>query len=238
MPAVETKRLPFPMRIHAMRRCKFCHRNFNTSADGMCPFCGKALAAESEANWTSVARLANLAEAGFFSQMLADEGIASQIRQHDDFSALDGSWSSVYVMQVPQIDAQRATERIRQELASGSTEELAQTIKPETAGATATWKPVALMLFAGSLAYLAGQNVPRHEGQVPHNDSRASLWDAVRQIETPLVSEPVADGARFRLSYDRGHSVFLLEEDRDGDGRYDRRRAFHQRNRGVRNLAR
>ncbi|MEX0937306.1 MAG: hypothetical protein WDZ59_05545 [Pirellulales bacterium] len=221
-----------------MRRCQFCHREVRNSADGMCPYCGRVLAAESEVQWTSVARLSNLAEAGFFSQMLADEGIESQIRQHDDFSALDGSWSSVYVMQVPQADAQRATERIRQELSSGGVEELGTTFKPETVGAAVAWKPVALMLFAGSLAYLAGQNVPRHEGQVPQNDSRASLWDAVRQIETPLVSEPAAGGARFRLSYDRAHAVFLLEEDRDGDGRYDQRRAFHQRSRPVQNLAR
>ncbi|MFV2067871.1 MAG: hypothetical protein ACC645_12925 [Pirellulales bacterium] len=98
-----------------------------------CPRCGHDLSAidaggglrsqvespeQAERDWVPVARITGLAEAGFLEDLLQDRQIPSRVRQWDDFSALDGSWSTIYIMQVPAEHAGPATAAIGEELAS------------------------------------------------------------------------------------------------------------------------
>jgi hypothetical protein len=55
-----------------------------------------------EAAWVIVARVANLAEAGFLVDELSGEGVSARIYQSEDFNALTDRWSVSYLINRPQ----------------------------------------------------------------------------------------------------------------------------------------
>ena len=180
-------------------------------------------------NWVSVARLTNLAEAGFLQNLLSDEGVASNVKQHEDFSAVDGKWTSVYVMQVPAGLAHQAVVTIRQELADSTSDDPQSSNGSEAdQPAPVVWKPLAIIFVAGGLAYLASQNALPWPGRPADTNHRQSFWEAIDGIAVPWVSDPAENGPRFRLRFDRGSNTVYLDEDRDRNGRYERRRKFRR----------
>jgi hypothetical protein len=88
---------------------------------------------------------------------------------------------------------------------------------------------LALMVVAGGLAYLAGQGVFPWPGRAPVPNGREALWDAIIKIDAPLVTESAGNGPRYRIGFDRAKDAFYLDEDRDGDGRFERPRRYFQR---------
>src|SRR3990170_638397 len=82
-----------------------------------CPHCGAPLVRNESARWVDVARVTNLAEAGFLVDELAGEGIDARVYQSEDFSALADRWLVSYLIQSPPHDAQAAAAHIRQHLA-------------------------------------------------------------------------------------------------------------------------
>jgi hypothetical protein len=46
-------------------------------------------------------------------------------------------------------------------------------------------------------------------------------------VDRPFVTESAEGKPRHRLSFDRRRDTWQLDTDRDGDGRYDNRQAFH-----------
>src|SRR5262245_40354086 len=78
-----------------------------------CPNCGSAMKEEVTVPWTAVARVSNLAEAGFLADELVGQGIKARLHQLDDFNALHDRWTSVYLLQVPTADAERAAMQIQ-----------------------------------------------------------------------------------------------------------------------------
>src|SRR4051812_1637634 len=86
-------------RLHATRRS--------------CPNCGGAITSHELIPWTSVARVANLAEAGFLADELVGLGIEARIHQSDDFNALNDRWTPLYLIQVPSELADEAAARIQ-----------------------------------------------------------------------------------------------------------------------------
>ena len=202
------------------------------SPQPLCPNCHQPLPDEAGEAWVPIARLANLAEAGFMANLLADQHVPSRIRQVDDFSAVDGTWASIFILQVPDQDAQQAAERIRAELAKSPPDAPHQDAATREAGlADATviaWRPVAWVLVAGSLAYLAGYGVPGRRDRPGPPAARQTLWDEVSRIGIPLISQSPPGRPQFRLSFDAATDQFQLDEDHDGDGQFELRRRYHR----------
>ena len=78
-----------------------------------CPNCGEAIKEQDPVPWTNVARVANLAEAGFLTDELVGLGIDARIHQLDDFNALSDRWTSLYLIQVPSENAEEAAAQIQ-----------------------------------------------------------------------------------------------------------------------------
>src|SRR3990172_1031012 len=87
-----------------------------------CPNCGAPMRHDDERPWTDVARLTNLAEAGFLTDELVGLGIDARIHQLEEFSALTDRWATVYLIRVPAEAAREAAARIRLHLAEEAEE--------------------------------------------------------------------------------------------------------------------
>jgi hypothetical protein len=128
-----------------------------------CPHCGSRLVREElvraePSRWINVARVTNLAEAGFLVDELTGDGIDARIFQSDDFNALTDRWLVSYLIQSPPECAQSAAAHIRTHLAEIESYQAAGATE---AGATGdwseerpafdaqAWRPVALVVLAG-----------------------------------------------------------------------------------------
>jgi len=213
--------------------CPACARPTNaTDARGrvaVCPHCGTPLEREGTTGWTNVARVTNLAEAGFLVDELAGDEIEARIYQTEDFSALTDRRMVSYMIQSPPHAAPAAAARIRQHLADIESYQ-------DPAGAVGwpderptvdplLWRPVALVILAGVASFALGQRFAADRD--PPRPLRDSLASAMAAIGRPLVTEPVAGLPRHRLYYHLHERAWHLDTDTDGDGRYETRRRFH-----------
>jgi hypothetical protein len=195
-----------------------------------CPNCGGAVKTQEPIPWTDVARVSNLAEAGFLTDELVGLGFEARIHQLDDFNALSDRWTSLYLIRVPSEYAEQAAAQIQQhrddddrsrqgEEYSAPLSLSSQVMDPHF------WRPVAFILLTGVASFVLGQ---RLSGQNPGRPMASnSLPSAVNQIGRPFVTEPAAGEPRYRLSFDSRHQAWSLETDRDNDGRYEARQQFH-----------
>lgn len=198
-----------------------------------CPYCDASLPHDGERPWTDVARLTNLAEAGFLADELVGLGIDARIHQLEEFSALSDRWNSLYLIRVPASLARDAAARIRQYLAEDTAERQAE---PASFCFTThdqpmdplLWRPVAIVILAGVASFVMGQRFSEQKDEnVERRPPRNSLSSAVESIGRPLLTEPAAGRPRHQLSFDRRRDAWILDADRDGDGIYDSRQAFH-----------
>jgi hypothetical protein len=198
-----------------------------------CPDCGGRLALEEDRPWIDVARVTNLAEAGFLTDELVGIGIDAQIYQLQEFSAVSHRWASLYLIRVPSHAARDAATQIRQHLADDAAEQNGESAEFTFAAYNQPadaifWRPVALVILAGVSSFVLGQQLSHQDDfKLERRPPRNSLATAIEQIGGPLVTEPAAGRPRHRLSFDRHRETWLLDTDRDGDGRFDRRQAFH-----------
>lgn len=214
------------------RSCPDCGRPIRL-LDGqrsgrLCPECGTRLAGEEEGRWVNVARVTNLAEAGFLADELAGEEIEVRIFQSEEFSALSDRWSVHFLIQAPPRDAAAAAAQIRGYLAEmesryDASGELAAD-EDWPAFDPAFWRPVALMVLAGVASFALGQKLA--ERRDPPRAPRNSLARAVSSIGRPLVTEPAAGLPRHRLYYHRWNKAWYLDTDTDGDGRFESHQRF------------
>jgi hypothetical protein len=193
-----------------------------------CPRCGAPLKQEQQAGWVNVARLTNLAEAGFLADELVSEGLEARIYSAESFSALTDNWSLSYMIQVPSASAQEAAARIRQWLADEQAHEqyMAGRHGDEDAVNPVDWRPVAVVLVAGAMCFVLGHQFALRTAErqpLPRNSLPATI-DAIGQ---PLLTEPMPGKPRHRLSYQRREQAWLLDTDTDGDGRFETRRHYH-----------
>ena len=197
-----------------------------------CPDCGAPLREELERPWTDVARVRNLAEAGFLTDELIGLGIDARIHQLDEFGATGGRWASLYLIRVPSATARDAAASIRQHLADEEqdSEPEAMTFRfsiDDQSTDPLLWRPVAIVILAGMASFVLGQRFSEpNEHRVERRPPRNSLASAVEAVG-PLVTEPAIGQPRHRLSFDRRRETWFLDVDRDGDGIYDNRQAFH-----------
>ena len=180
----------------AMYACPHCARAINLGRSHdfptICPYCGEELQREPKDRWTNVARVTNLAEAGFLTDELVGLGIDARIYQLEEFSAVTDRWATVYLIRVPGPMAREAAAQIRLHLAEEPEEADAgalgfrfsadgQTVDP------LFWRPVALVVLAGVASFLTRAEVFRAERRTPATSWRFSInrggsdWPAVRQ---------------------------------------------------------
>jgi len=217
-----------------MQRCPECHRDFevhDTATHGVCRFCGAEWNAETDTQqWASVARLKNVAEAGFLVNLLAEDDVAAQLCQYDDFSALDGCWNSVFVLRVPRKDAQLASRRISEIMSVSEEEEVESARLVEVSAAPIPWRPIALTVLVGSVAFLIGQASSKDSQTPPRASAQDALWDTVSQINAPFTTPRTPGKPAHRLWFDATSGKYHLETDADGDGRFELGKEFHRHN--------
>jgi hypothetical protein len=179
-----------------------------------------------------VARVTNLAEAGFLTDELVGHGIDAQIHQLQDFSALTDCWASVYLIRVPAAAAPGAAAHIRQHLADDSSEIETEPIGFRFSGGNQQlepllWRPIALVILAGVSSFVLGQRFSdRQEVKAERRPPRNSLPSAIESIDRPFIIEPAPGKSGHRLQFDRRRQSWILDTDRDGDGRYDSTHTF------------
>jgi hypothetical protein len=219
-----------------MYACPQCARSFENTrfADGRqsCPGCGAAVRQNDDRSWIDVARVTNLAEAGFLTDELVGLGIDAQIHQLQEFSALSDRWASLYLIRVPAAAARDAAARIRQHMADLDAESDAEPSEFHfTAGEHTidplVWRPIALVILAGVSSFVLGQRFSeRQDEKADRRPPRNALSTAMEAIDRPFVTEPAGGQAGHRLQFDQRRQSWILDTDRDGDGRYDSRQAF------------
>lgn len=214
-----------------MSRCPGCRYELPVQlvSSESCPRCGIVFAALVKTpKWISIARLANLAEVGYYADQIEARHIHTNVIQHNDFNALDGSWQTIFVLQVPEEHAASTTEWLQSEIArceEDASEWDQNSITDEDCNLTtaSVWKPLALVLVASGLAYCAGRG---GMDQPPVAPSRQTLWHTLSRSKGVMINESPLDKPRRRLWFDAPSRMMVLEEDIDGDGRFDRQRRF------------
>ncbi len=216
--------------------CSQCAASLDSARFGpdrqTCPDCGAPLREEIDRPWTDVARVRNLAEAGFLTDELAGLGIDARIHQLDEFGASGDRWASLYLIRVPTSVARDAAARIRQHLADEEAEREPEAVAfrfsiDDQSADPLFWRPVAIVILAGMASFVLGQQFSQQKEQRgERRPPRNSLASAVEAVG-PLVTEPAHGQPRHRLTFDRRHQTWFLDVDREGDGIYDSRRAFH-----------
>lgn len=211
-----------------MNVCPQCARSFRPDSfrnpQGRCLHCGADVVSGGVGNWMDVARVTNLAEAGFLTDELVGRDLDARIYQLEEFSALTDRWATVYFIRVPSEHAPSAAAWIRQQLEDDSREgegepnELRFSVGEESID-PAFWRPVVLVVLAGVASFVLGQQFSDQQGR------RLPLRNL--PIDQPLETEPVPGQPRHRLVFDRQRVAWYLDSDRDGDGIYDTRQQFH-----------
>jgi hypothetical protein len=190
------------------------------------------MCAEGESPWIDVARVTNLAEAGFLTDELVGHGIDAQIHQLQEFSALSDCWTSLYLIRVPDSQAPRAAAQIRRHLTDDAAEYEAEPagggwLAEGHASDPLLWRPLALVVLAGVSSFVLGQRFSdRPDPKPERRPPRDLLVSAMESIDRPFVITPAPGQAGHRLQFDRRRQSWILETDRDGDGLYDSTHVF------------
>lgn len=215
-----------------MTICPECQRTFEPellpTSPMRCPFCETDLTA----NWPAVARVTNLAEAGFLANDLMSGGIESRIFASESFSAVTGRWSVAYLIQVPGHDATAARAQICQHLtghglALSNDQDRVLPDDEDRPISTVFWRPVALMVLAGMASFVVGQQLGGERGRPDRPPRRSSLPAVVGSVGSTLATELVAGRPCQRLWFNNRQRSWYLETDSDGDGEFERRDRFH-----------
>lgn len=215
-----------------MTICPECQRTFDpavlTTSPIRCPFCDTDLAE----NWQAVARVTNLAEAGFLANDLTSCGIESRIFASESFSAVAGRWSVAYLIQVSSHDAAAARGQICQHLtghgrALSDDRDRVLTDGEDQPISPVFWRPVALMVLAGMASFVVGQQLGGERARPDRPPRGSSLPAVVGSVGGTLSTELVAGSPHQRLWFNNRQRSWYLETDSDGDGEFERRDRFH-----------
>jgi hypothetical protein len=184
-----------------------------------------------EADLVTVARFRSHAEAGFFADQLESvASIRAVLTSVDDFNAIAGHWGEVIHLRVAPQDSKRAAAALRDLLAESSSEGQDAVAAPQTvslgeSAAAANWLPMVLAFAAGSVSLYAIQTLDRAAAPAQEQAVAAGpLLKKLAESRRPWV-QALPGGGRREL---RAESLkeFVLREDRDADGRFERSRSF------------
>lgn len=180
--------------------------------------------------WRDVAKLVNLAEAGYMVSCLEQQGIAARLVQAESFNAVSGTWDHSYVLQVAAASTSRAIEILHTESEQFHNEqpeydEFGEPIEREPVHLV-FWRPVALMAVAGLATLWLGQRVADQRQRVVPNRNAAALGSALEALGEPLVVTSEDGQTKHRLWFRPQDRTWRLESDTNGDGRLDREQRF------------
>jgi hypothetical protein len=165
--------------------------------------------------------MSNLAEVGFFADLLEAEGLTTRVQHRHDFAALDGVWETFYELHVSSDVAEKAVQVLRTELAGENTVDEPPLTGLETGAPRPNMlRPLLFAAVAGGLAYWVGRS---GVGPPPAPTRADALWHVVAE-SPPFWSEPTDGFARRRLRFDAATQSVIIDDDFDGDGHFDRRR--------------
>ncbi len=215
----------------------------------VCPHCGSTNShtetdqTDADRSLEPIARFSNLAKLGFFEELLHDSGIEMAVREIDEFNAVHGQWDRCYILSVASEEARRAAGLMQRQLGSdtidGESAETSSAIVARSGSHAVSlfnqdhddgdlaldpaklWVPLVLVALAGGLAIWA--LTAGRSNEVP---AGGMLWDALGESDEALQTLPAPKGVARRLQYDPQTGHFILEEDTNGDHRFDRRREF------------
>lgn len=194
---------------------------------------------ETLAEWVTIARFSNAAEAGYFAhELLPLLDCEPRIEYQDDFDAVGGAWRTRYLLTVPVHLAEHGRRQLGVML-DGSWEqdparpdsddpfsvtETAVERTPHGSNSRINWVPIMLTLAAGSAVLWAGRKAPfvrRHAA--PGEAGQRDLFEFLADGAQPWVQQQ-GNGGRRELRINRGTATIF--EDTDGDGRFDRELEF------------
>jgi len=198
-------------------------------APAFCSGCGMKL--QGVQDWVPVARMTNLAEAGYMADYLAQEEIATDIAEENDFNAAAGAWLSSFIVRVPREDEQSS----RRLLSSGEYGEEDQLPDdwhrmPGSGEGFFSWaaiKRICFVFLVVGLVYLAMDLQRRQPGRGQEGE-RLSFEQFMSQQPGPWIHlDPT--GVRSELHFNPEQNCMMLEQDRDGDGVIDYYQTFQTR---------
>ncbi len=134
--------------------------------------------APSELPWVDVARVANLAEAGFIADELTGLGFQTRVQPFNEFSAANDRWSDHYLIRVPEPSALAAAELVREHLSpdSPNNRTLLTTLRNSVADENAhtAWKPIASIVLVSVTSFMLGHQLTEGPAtrRVPTNATR------------------------------------------------------------------
>jgi hypothetical protein len=188
-----------------------------------CPACGRVAESVDSLDWMNVARVANLAEAGFICDELTGLGIEARTHQLEDFDAASHRSTSQYLIRVRADLAQDAAKHVRQYLNEDAQDRPtlldAFRFYGTGSGEPVSWRPIAFVVLAGVASFALGQRFS--DGRADRRPQQNSLLSTMGEIERPFVTAPTANQPRYRLSFDRRQQAWTLQTDRDNDGQFE-----------------
>ncbi|HEX4413237.1 MAG TPA: hypothetical protein VH107_06385 [Lacipirellulaceae bacterium] len=180
--------------------------------------------------WVDVARVANLAEAGFIVDELVGIGLPARVHQLDGFSAATDRWSAQYLIRVPEGFVSAAATQVEQYLAEepDGKRTLLQKLREQAQDLprdqSTSWRPVLVVVLVGVTSFLLGHQTSEQVGQRPVRSNQ--LGNAISAVGRPFIAEPAANQPGYRLSFDGEQHLWTLGVDRDHDGVYESSRHF------------
>ncbi|GIW94995.1 MAG: hypothetical protein KatS3mg110_3036 [Pirellulaceae bacterium] len=225
-----------------MIRCSACGKPLTTIPQPIyCPQCAGHTTVEDERDgaWVGVARFENAAEAGYCAERLQSSGISTRLEYRDRFDAVKDHWQVVFELQVPPHERAEAIVRLREllhdeeepadESASYGQDNQSRSVWAESGRydpfaegphdvplvmAMAKWLPC--LLLAGSVGFAGGWWLAERQGSAV---AERALLRRVAE-SAPWLNVPPPGEPQRRLRLDSA-GQWLVEEDRDGDGRFE-----------------
>lgn len=186
------------------------------------------------------ARFSNSAEAGYFvEELYHEENIEAKLSMRDHFDALTGRWKQDFVLLVEETQLERALLFLNastagaEEPESTTDEFTARSPLSETEFSSGVnWVPILLTtLAAGSVAYWGVKKVEKQpRPPVLKNDlgvREDDLWGALLDSERPWIQHFGHQGG-IRLLRVAPDGSAVIQEDRDGDGQFERKLHFRR----------
>lgn len=195
---------------------------------------------ESHSRRLPIARFQSGAEAGYFADELAravDLDVRVLAREHYD--AVHGVASTDFVLLVLETEAERAAQLLRSLVASTDDDEA-----PDESNLLAAehdfnssalmggpvWVPLLLTLAAGSIAYWGIEKFEQRQRPpaLINRDRRQppELWRVLSASPSPWVQTLGPGRGTRQLQVDPATKSAVIQEDRDGDGRFEREWAY------------
>ncbi|MEX1224837.1 MAG: hypothetical protein WEA31_09845, partial [Pirellulales bacterium] len=226
-----------------MNTCPNCDQSYDLAEDRparFCPWCGADMPLVDGESWTTLLRLSSSAEAGFLAEQLERRSIETRLAQHDEFSAIDGTWQVRYLLLVHEEDAVEAARQIKHVLDAPESEsvmreqgqldgaqfDMGAEVADLPSGGLPWWAWAGVVLGALAVGgYFFDRQPADPPPPEPSNDEflealrvNGGRWVRPRTETTPAMS----------FYFDQRNHMWVLDEDLNGDQVPERRRKFQR----------